>query len=365
MVQEAIPDRLYVLNHPAFQGRQLVFPMDAAAPDFSESIELTLEKLAIIESISHESILSNIIDLRSDAIRFRLYAEHDFAGSIPLPFASSALDAAQRTLMASACSVLRPRPHHPRLALAEAQQLVNAARFRHTEKGSFVLKVACPIDAVDVNTPLLPEEVESPFTRRTVLTLRRALGMLVSSIESDSLQTLVDQATTDPSYPLSSNLCEAITRFYDDGLKNALDVSFTWSGVIPAPTAEPSGIIRIQRDYFPRIEEIRRQLLPHERHQEDMFVGTVEVLNGDMGQDGHRSGEVTLALQLPEGEVVRARVNLLPGDYAKADHAHMTEGTYIKIIGRLSPGRQPRSLTGYSRFELISKSEVVDQEGST
>jgi len=357
MVQEAIADRLYVLNNFKHPGRQLVFPMDTDVPDFGESLGLVLEKFAIIESIPYATVLSNIADLRSDAIRFRIYGDHDFGGSLPLPFASAALEAAQKTLMASACSVLRPRPHHPRLALSEAQQLVNAAQFRHTEMGSFVLKVACPIDAVDVSTPLMPEEVETPFTRLTVLTLRRALGRLVTSIETDSLQDLIDQAKTDPLYPLSSNLCEAITHFYDDAAKNALDISFAWSGVLSAPP-EPDGVIRIPREYFPRIEEVRRQLLPHERQREDMFVGTVEVLNGDMGDDGRRSGEVILALQLPEGEIVRARVTLLADDYSKADRAHMSEGTYVKVVGRLNPGRQPRALTGCSLFELIYQSEA-------
>jgi hypothetical protein len=359
MVPEAIRDRLYVLNHPRLQGRQLVFPMDVAAPDYTESIALALEKLAGIDSVSMESMLSNLGDLRSDAIRFRLYGDQDFSGSLPLPFASTALEAAQKSLMASACSVLRPRPHHPRLALSEAQQLVNAARFRHTETGSFVLKVACPIDAVDVSAALIPDEVDAPFARRTVLNLKRALHGLVTAIEADTLSELVAEAKREAASPLSSNLCEAITRFHDEGIKNSLDISFAWSGVIQAPSDPDAGaIIRIQRDYFPRIEEVRRSLLPQERHHEDMFVGTVEVLNGDMGEDGRRSGEVILALQLPEGEIVRARVNLTAEDYAKADRAHMTEGTYIKVVGRLNPGRQPRSLTMYSHFELISQGEV-------
>jgi len=273
MVPEALRERLYVLYHPHFKGRQLMFPMDLAAPDYAESVSLALEKLAEISSVPMEVIFSNLGDLRSDAIRFRLYADQDFSASLPLPFASTALEAAQKSLMASACSVLRPRCHHPRLALSEATQLVNAARFRHTEAGSFVLKVVCPIDAVDAGSALIPDEVNAPFARRTVLNLRSGLKDLVRAIEEDTLDQLVSTAKTSPASSLSSNLCEAITHFHDEEIKNSLDVSFAWSGAIPPPMdGGPGDTIRIQRDYFPRIEEVRRGLLPHARHQEDLFV---------------------------------------------------------------------------------------------
>jgi hypothetical protein len=33
LAPEGLPDRLYVLRNPSFARRQLVFPMDMAAPD--------------------------------------------------------------------------------------------------------------------------------------------------------------------------------------------------------------------------------------------------------------------------------------------------------------------------------------------
>ena len=88
---------------------------------------------------------------------------------------------------------------------------------------------------------------------------------------------------------------------------------------------------------------------------EDTFIGTVERLDGEMGEDGQRSGEVILSLLLPEGEQVRARTNLNAQDYTKADQAHMTEGTYVKVAGKLHPGRQPRQLTELRTFDLIQR----------
>jgi hypothetical protein len=113
--------------------------------------------------------------------------------------------------------------------------------------------------------------------------------------------------------------------------------------------------IRIQSDYFVRIEEVRQALRAEDREREDTFIGTVERLDGEMQQDGRRAGEVMVLLLLPEGETVRARTSLDAEQYVKADLAHMTNQMYVQITGKLHPGRQPRLLTDISRFEPVTK----------
>ena len=102
---------------------------------------------------------------------------------------------------------------------------------------------------------------------------------------------------------------------------------------------------------FSRIEEVRRELRSTEKDQQDTFIGTVERLDGEMTGSGRRSGEVILAL-LVDGESVRTRTSLDPEEHEKADKAHMTDGSYVQITGRLRSGRQPRLLTNVSSFEL-------------
>ena len=48
MLVEAAKDRLYVMSSPKHQPRQLVFPMDASAPDYAEAVALVVEKLAVL-----------------------------------------------------------------------------------------------------------------------------------------------------------------------------------------------------------------------------------------------------------------------------------------------------------------------------
>jgi hypothetical protein len=92
-----------------------------------------------------------------------------------------------------------------------------------------------------------------------------------------------------------------------------------------------------------------------EKQTDDVFIGTVERLEGDMGPEGRRSGDVILSLLLPEELQVGVRTRLNADDYAKADQAHRDAGTYIKVAGVLHSGRQPRQLYRLKFFELIKR----------
>ena len=356
LVKEAAKDRLCVMTHPGFQGRQLVFPMDTTAPDYSDAVMLVVEKLAGIEGRRWEDVFKNLVEAGDDAIAFRVTTPRLDDRSVPLAYAGSMLAGAQQLLLASACTVLKPQLHHPRLSRAEAQQFLDTARFRHTQPGSFVLNVSCPVRAMDVQSALLPEEADAPFVRRATVALRKALGQLVTAIETDSLGEFVDAARKAPSPVVSSNFCEALTHFEDSSLKSSVEIGITWAALLPRPVDEGYvSVVRVQHDYFPRIEEVRRELRSTDVHVEDVFPGTVERLDGEMGADGRRSGEVILSLLTSDGEQVRARASLNAEQYEQADKAHMKDGAFVKVKGKLHPGRQPRHLSDIQSFELLTK----------
>jgi len=356
LFKEAAKDRLYVMSNPRLERRQLVFPMDTTAPDYSEAVMLVVGKLATMEGRSLQEVLKNILEVSDDAIAFRVTTPRPDERYLPLVFAGEMVAGAQQLLLASACTVLKPQAHHPRLSRTEAQQFLETAKFRHTQPGSFILNVSCPVQGMDVQASLLPGEADAPFVRRTTVALRKALGALVTAIETDSLDAFVDAAKNDANPVVSSNLCEALTRFEDSSLKNSVEIGITWAASIPKPANEGRvSIIRIQHDYFPRIEEVRRELRSKEQHLEDVFPGTVERLDGEMGPDGRRSGEVILSLLTSDGEQVRVRANLNAAQYEQADKAHMQDGAFVKVTGNLHPGRQPRQLSDIKSFELMLK----------
>lgn len=361
VLQAALQDRLYVLENHRFPRRQLVYPMDMTAPDYKESLDRVLWKLGDMTGQKPESLATRVHALRDDVLRFRVFSDANDT-SLPLGFAAALVQSTEKLLKAAACTVLRPRAHHPRLSLAEANQFVEKARFQQTETGSFVLKVACPVHSMEIQGSLDMGDGDTPFVRQVTLALQRSLFTIASAIESDTLEALVSDLKNQTAPLISSNFCEALSTMYDDGVDNSLDVGFDWSVLHTVPKGLSLRAIRIQKDYFSRIEEVRRELRTQEQHLEESFIGTVERLDGSMDESGRRAGDVILALLLPdEGETVRVKVSLSADDYRKADTAHMTHGTYVRVTGRLRPGRQPRQLTGVSCFELIVRDPRGEQ----
>ncbi|MFK4443754.1 hypothetical protein ABH944_004427 [Caballeronia udeis] len=351
---DGIVDRLYVLHHADVPRRQIVIPMDQDAPDYAEACELALSKLADLQGMKLADLIQLAAISRDDSVYYRVTSSRSIDEGLPLSFAASLLQGAEQILLASACTVLRPQTHHPRLHRAEATQLAGHARFGHTERGSFVVRVSCPVDAME--TPAVPDlaHTNDSFVRMTMLTARNAVRQLVNAIEEDTLNRFVDSQRAAAAPVVSSNLCEALTRLHNDDMRNNIDMSFRWATTVALPHDATAGEnIRIPSDYFGRIDEVRQELRAVERDRDDVFIGTVEHLNGEFDIAGNRAGEVVVALLLREGEIIKARVVLNQEQYAKAVAAHLDDRALVRIAGRLRPGRQPRTLTEVTSFMLI------------
>lgn len=354
LLQDAMSDRLYVFKHKHYERRQLVFPMDLTAPDYEESVLLVLKKLSELTKKDVALLSLQAKTIADDVIKLRVHNNFQMS-SLPLSFAKNLIANTEKLLKSAACTVLRPRYHHPRLSFNEATQLIEKTRFGQTEQGSFVLNIALPVNALETQGSLDFYD-DMPFVRQVTASLNKGLHQLVNAIEADELENLVNNIRSEAAPVISSNLCEALAEMYDEQLENSLDIKFGWSSLLKNPPANGNNLIRVQRDYFSRFEEVRRELRNVERAQQDTFIGTVERLDGEIGDDGRRSGAVVLALLLPEeGETVRARVDLSPEHYAIADKAHMTNGAYIQVSGNLRHGRQPRQLVKIIDFDLVNE----------
>jgi hypothetical protein len=353
LLQEAVADGLYVLHHPAFERRQLVFPVLTDAPDYADAVALAVRKLAELMGRPEAAVLAAVQEFKDDTLRFRVADTRHESGYIPLSYAVSAINGAKELFLSAASTVLVPQLHHPRLSRAEALQLLDASRFRHTESGSFVLKVSSPVQGVDAIGGMFDESV--PFVRQTTLTINRALHQLVHAVQADTLDQLVEELKQAEKPEISSNLCKAIVSFQEQHDDFDLSVDFNWAACLPLPPAlKVPATIKVQKDYFSRIDEVRRELRNTEQQhkQEGVFMASVEHLSGEIGPDGLRSGEVVLNLY-QEAEVIKARITLNAEQYRQADRAHMTPGAYLRLKGRLHPGNQPRILAELSGFELI------------
>jgi hypothetical protein len=355
VVDAALDDDLYLLRNQSNAGRELVFPTQKSAPDYLDAVSIVLEKLQSITGIKADSIATRVAAVKDDVLRLRIHSDVQ-DDSLSLDFAANFLKNTEKLFKSAACTVLRPRANHPRLTLSEATQLVEKTRFGQTEAGSFILNVSCPIYAMDVQGTLQLSDDEAPFVRKVFSAIQESMERLVRAIKADTIEALVEETKKSDTPLISSNFCEALAAMQDERTYNAVDALFSWSHLRPRADDRSSKPISFQRDYFSRIEELRRELRAVEDNDIEVYIGTVERLEGEMGSDGKRSGNVVLSLLLPEEEeTVRARVILNAADYATADQAHMTNGAYVRVKGRLLPGRQPRQLADFSEFEMLNR----------
>ena len=312
-VPEAVQDRLFVLNYPSIDLMQIVVPMDADRPDFDAAVRIAIERLATVEAHPFQTIETSLMEAGADTLRFGVTTQRQLEDGLPLGYAVRAIKGVENVLRAAACSEVQPQPFHPKMKRTEAQKLVEASQLRHTELGSFVIKVACPIDAIATDESNTPEQ-KLPFVRRATIGLSEAILGLVGALEADTLGDFVTNARHSGASHLSSNLCDGLLAFQETNLRANLDFSVAWSARLVSPAAPLRRKTRIQWDYFPRIEQVRTALRPDIAPHRETFYGIVDELKGDVRPDGQREGEVTLDL-LVDGESIKAKANLTAGQH--------------------------------------------------
>jgi hypothetical protein len=355
-------------QHPESDLDQLIVPLDPSMDDYGRSMADVIARLAERSGLSPIQILEDLLNSPCDLLRFRLDEPDSQRGSIPLTQGISLLRAAERALLSSACSVIQPQAFHPRLSRSEAEQLVNACRMAQTERGSFTLKVACPLDAVDPElAPTAPmplfdkisepdlvnvrHEVREPFTRQVTRLFMGSLNRITKAIDSDKTASLLVE---EPGQPvLSANLCEALLAMQPTGERSRLAVQSSWSKAFtPPPEAETPSLVLLRSDVFREIEKVAQELRPSKEPKLSDFVGLVDSLLGDPDADGRVQGDVILMVFDVEG-TIKARATLDADNYRIAWQAHGA-ARYVTLNGMLIPERRTHRIERISQFKLLS-----------
>lgn len=357
-VEAALNDGEYLFNHKDI-SRQIYFPTNKDVCGFDEVFDGVLRFLAKVEDIEPWLLARRIETSRDDGVSFRVTNSVYKENSIPLSFASSMISGAEDLLLSAAHSVIMPQVYHPRMNRSEAKKMIEFSRFRHTEPGSFILNISCPLHALDdiVIDQLEIEGLENndPFVRKAMILMHSSIARLIDAIEKDSIYNLIDNEKQNKRPSLSYNLCEAISSFYCQGIGNDLEYKSHWSILRPNNDKSLNESCLIQSEYFPIIEEVARELKPKDEEIEGIFYGTVEELSGVIGENGKRAGDVLLHILTSKGNPIKVRANLNVDAYEKADEAHMAaHDAYIKIKGRLLPGKQPQRMIDISYFDLAN-----------
>ncbi len=321
--------------------------------DTAEAILEVAERIARVEQRLMRTVLEDLASSGSDVLRYRIISDDIKGGTIPLDGAISLFSGAKQMISAAACSVVNPVTHHPRTDRSDVRQLIQHARMGQTEIGSFVLKILCPLDSVK-DPPLLSEMY--PFTRNMTTLLMRATSSLIKGIEQGDIDRVLEEESQLHARPeISSNLCKGLMDIRGEIESGEIELSVKWASSIQLPPPLVPKIIRIPIEYYPEIEKVHRILRPVPSDNRDQYmIGTVETLNGDVGEDGKRYGEVVLSILLPEeDELIKARTNLNSFEYEQAVEAHEKGRSYVKLRGVLKRGIQISRIDNPTGFTLI------------
>ena len=354
LVKEALKDGLFVLNSPNGDYTQLVFPKEEGVSAFQEMVYVSVNRLAAYYKLPFHRLIEDIQEVNDDVIALRYFSDNKIVNSISFQEAIDAVDATKQLLLSAASTIVNPVTFHPKLNRTEAQELVKKARFRHTKEGSFMLKVSIPFEPTHLPTTSLPDEsAERPFSRRAIELISESSAMILESIESDTIGELFQRQSSATKPLITYNFCDALSRLFDEERELPFQLIFNWSRAsllkFTAPTAPVQITFPFHHKY--KIEEMKEYFAPSRNMLYDNFIATVETLDGSIGLDGKRSGQVTLSI-LYENEIIKTKANLQSEFYALAVDAHRGGATYVEICGLLKRNRRSNTIEEVASFKL-------------
>lgn len=348
-----------VFHAPGVQTNQLVIPLDETFDDYADSVSVVVRKMAEFEERSPAEVLDHLLLPPADVLRFRDRSPECETGTINLDEALGLLGGAKKMLLSIAHSVLRPTPFHPRLSLSDAEYFVRNCRLGQTQRGSFIVTIACPLE-------FIPSSVRDPFERKVTDGLVTTLQLIIKATDEHSVDELTDQSR----YPLfSANFCEALCMVRPLGERSSLSLDVAWSKALPLRPTTGNGLrssLQLRPEDFEAAQYLAPKLRMLPELKQEAFVGFVDVLRGEAGVDDTMSGEVVFSLVLDSGDSIRARADLKPSDYKKAGDAHMRhEPVYLRGFLVMAPrlSRIDR-VSDLRRLEQASESTAAEGDTS-
>ena len=357
VVKEALNDGLYVLNSPYNDNMQLIFPKDESDSFFPEMAQITLNKLSKLNHFSFHKMIEEIREVNDDVICLRYFSENRNVNSISFEDAFEAISSTRQMLLSAASSVVAPALFHPILNRTEAQDLIKRTRFRHTEEGSFILKISHPCEIISI--PNLFDEYEQhekPFSRNAFELVNSSALKISNAIEADDIFTLFQEENNSSEPMISYNFCESLEKLFDEEREIPFQLIFNWSksSIQKIPLPKISSQVSFPYSIKSKMEEVKAYFEPPKRDslQKETFYGTVDTLDGIVGEGNRRSGSVTITI-LYKNETFKSRVNLSPDQYQIALKAHEKGNALVKIVGDLKRGKRSHSIDNVQNFNLV------------
>ena len=357
VVKEALKDGLYVLNSPYNDYMQLIFPKDTESPYFQEMAHIALKDLSEINKFSFKKMVDEIREVNDDVVCLRYFSENKNVDSISIEDAIDSISYIKQMLLSAASSVVFPTLYHPKLNRTEALRLIKKTKFRHTEEGSFVLKVSHPCEIIDISESSDEEiKYEKPFSRNVFEIINHSILKISNAIEADDISGLFDNESKSENPIISYNFCNSLSKLFDEDKELPFQIIFNWSRSSLKKILPPTFPNQLTFPYSikSKVEEVKSYFAPPKKDlpMEETFYGTVDTLDGIVDEDNNRSGFVTITV-LYNNEVYKPKVDLSPEFYQIALEAHKKGNTYVKIVGDLKIDNRRQVIENIKHFNLM------------
>ena len=287
---ERINGDIAVYHRPDSKAHQIIVPLDEKFDDYADRVVEAIRHLAEFEKRPANEVLNHLLLSPADLLFFREVSPDAEAGNLPLDHAVRMIDGTRKLLLSEAHSVLVPQPNHPRMSRSEAEEFIARCRLGQTDRGSFVLTVACPLD---LKADWLGPKGE-PFSRRVTSLLMQSLGELSQAADRMQIDDLADISR----HPgISANLCESLLLLRPAGERSYLNITVSWSRAFLPDSRESKSEVQLRQEVFDVAEVLAPKLRSVPEPRIDRFFGYVDELRGQPLPDiGLPSGEVRFTL---------------------------------------------------------------------
>jgi hypothetical protein len=302
------------------------------------------------------SVLNELLLPPSDILRYRLADRTTEDGTVPFEQGLELLKGVERSLRAAACSVVEKLKYFPRLARAESDKLLEAARMGQTERGSYIALVYLPLSAVlrvDENpgqTYIPTVDEPEPFVRQTTRHLMVAVDHITKCIAAGRPEQV--EEPTEDGVQVSANLCDALLEMQPTGSQSSLQITAKLDSTVQPRVSGPLNV-EIPAGQFDEIGRLASYLRPVNVPTRTVFVGTVSALMGQPNSVGEMQGRITLHFQ-HEDELLRGHVSLSAADYQIAVEAHR-QNRFVTLQGFLHRRARMHVIEDYAHMWVLPR----------
>ena len=344
--QPALNGKSAVYERPESRREQIIIPLSRDLADFTPRMAEAVAHVAVWEKRPARQLLDELLLPPADLIHFSHTGPATEVGGVPVAGGLRLLGRGPQTAVgrclrgvATGGTVLPPHKNRGgRVILAAVPTGADGKR-------SFTVSVACPLDTA---SPL----EETPYSRRVTELLMQSLRRLAHAAETADPDAALSPTEGEP--VVSANLCEALLDMMPEGRASELTITGSWERARFVADGLSPMTVRLRREDFALIESLARRLRPVSDPQRQTFLGVVETLNGRPGADGRVEGEVALTVLDPEGEPLRALVDLSADNYAAAAEAHLRV-VPVSLEGVLRRDTRTSRIEDVTKFELYPR----------